>query len=242
MPMQHLPIFNPRPVIQAVPIGPNKFAYVVDDVLLNPQSMVELAVLQRSEFRLPKVYAYPGLELPMPPDFSGRLDDFFRLHIRRLIGGRRSIRMSCRLSMVSFPPEELVPRQWNCHRDLEGVAFDQCIAASVLYLFHDSRLGGTSFYVPKLGPVETNQLVRDAVAMDGPEFARRYGVAPGYMADSNGYFERFCTLPAKWNRMVFYDGAVFHNGDIAEPQRLSTDPHAGRLTLNGFFACTRVAS
>ncbi|MBL0087926.1 MAG: hypothetical protein IPP44_15280 [Ideonella sp.] len=178
----------------------------------------------------------------MPAEFSGRLDDFFRQHIRHRLGGRRTLTMSCRLSMVGFAPHELAPRQWSCHRDLNDVHPQQCIAASVLYLFHDSALGGTSFYRPRKSPAEIDRLVRDAVSMDGPAFTRRYGIAPGYMAGSNEFFECVCSAPARWNRMVFYDGTVFHSGDIGRPDALSTDPLTGRLTLNGFFSCSRVAS
>jgi len=48
-----------------------------------------------------------------------------------------------------------------------------------------------------------------------------------------------CSIPAKWNRLIFYDGGVLHSGDITAPQKLSNDPVAGRLTLNGFFTCRR---
>lgn len=242
MDSQFLPAFNPRPRIQPIRIGPDDHAYVIDDVLLNPERMVELAQLNRHQFKRPPVFAYPGLELGMPADFSSRLDEFFRQHIRRLLGGRRTLRMSCRLSMVSFTPQELAPRQWSCHRDLDDAIPGECIAASVLYLFKDSQLGGTSFYLPKRSPAETNQLVRDAVAMEGPEFTRRYAVAQGYMVDSNEYFERTCTLPAQWNRMVFYNGAMFHSGAITAPQSLNDDPQTGRLTLNGFFASSSKAT
>jgi hypothetical protein len=49
-------------------------------------------------------------------------------------------------------------------------------------------------------------------------------------------------VPAKWNRLIFYDGDVFHTSDIREAGKLSDDPDSGRLTLNGFFTCSRRAS
>ena len=42
--------------------------------------------------------------------------------------------------------------------------------------------------------------------------------------------------------MIFYDGSIFHSGDIPVPEKLSADPHHGRLTLNGFFTCMRKAA
>ena len=68
---------------------------------------------------------------------------------------------------------------------------------------------------------------------------RRYDMQPGYLYESNRYFERVAGVPAKWNRLIFYDGGVLHSGDIREPEKMSPDPRAGRLTLNGFFTSRR---
>jgi hypothetical protein len=142
------------------------------------------------------------------------------------------------MSMVTTPPDQLMPCQWQCHRDRLGAnPAGISIAASVLYLFRDPALGGTSFYRPRLPPAQTEQLVSDSVALDATAFGARYGLRAGYMTDSNDYFERTVTIPAAWNRLIFYDGGVFHSGDIALSQRLSADPMQGRLSLNGFFTC-----
>jgi hypothetical protein len=116
------------------------------------------------------------------------------------------------------------------------------IAASVLYLFHDPALGGTSFYRPRRpGPV-IDRLVADSLTLEASDFAARHGVQRGYMTDGNQHFERVATVPAAWNRLIFYDGEIFHSGDIAQPLLMSSDPARGRLTLNGFFTCRRVAT
>jgi hypothetical protein len=59
------------------------------------------------------------------------------------------------------------------------------------------------------------------------------------MTASNAFFEKVATVPARWNRMIFYTGTIFHSGEIVHPQLLSDDPRTGRLTLNGFFTCRR---
>jgi hypothetical protein len=46
----------------------------------------------------------------------------------------------------------------------------------------------------------------------------------------------------RWNRMIVYPGTVLHSADIIAPRLLSGDPRTGRLTINGFFACTRSLS
>jgi hypothetical protein len=235
---EDLPRFNPRPLLQAVAIGDGQQAWVVDDVLLNPDALVDLAARHPLALQRPRGYAFPGLEWWMPPEFADRLGEFFRQFVRGQLGGRRTVEMSCRLSMVNFAPHELAPHQWQCHRDLQGQQPGRIILAAVLYLFRDPALGGTSFFRPRQSAEATQQMMHDALALDGPAFSRAHGVAPGYIQGSNAWFEHTATLPARFNRMVFYNGAVFHAGDIQHPDRLGSDPRTGRLTLNGFFACT----
>jgi hypothetical protein len=151
--------------------------------------------------------------------------------------------LTLRLSMVTTAPQDLAPLQWQCHRD--RVAADPqrvLFAASVLYLFESPSLGGTSFYVPRQSETQTQQLIQDSQQLDAARFSQRYGLQAGYMAGSNAYFERVARVGAAWNRMVVYDGSVFHSGDIAAPDQLSLDPRQGRLSLNGFFTCKRNAA
>ena len=49
-------------------------------------------------------------------------------------------------------------------------------------------------------------------------------------------------VPAKFNRLVVFDGACWHAPDISEAGRLTGDPATGRLVLEGRFACRRRAS
>ena len=96
-----LPRFNPQARIEAVPLDPVHMpgdqCLVVDDLLLNPQALIELAVMWRSHFRAPTGSAYPGLELWMPPAVTGLLDDWFREQVRARLGARRLLRTDCRL-------------------------------------------------------------------------------------------------------------------------------------------------
>lgn len=236
-----LQMFNPNPHIQTLPITAAHSCFVVDDALLDPQAWVNFAQDNLAHFQMGPHNAYPGLELRMPDAISARLEEFFLLHIRRLLGARRTLNMYSRLSMVTLPPEQLQARQWICHRDNQHVPDDQSIAASVLYLFKDKTLGGTSFFLPRKSHLETRLLVHDSSTQDNADFARKHNVSPGYLLDSNEYFERVCTVPPKWNRIIFYDGSLFHSSHISRPAGLSANPATGRLTLNGFFTCSRKA-
>lgn len=231
--------FNPQPRIERVALGPGLFCLVVDDALSQPDRLREFAVAQREQFLHAPFNAYPGIELPMPADASAQLDEFFRRHIRSLLGGRRTVRTNCRLAMVTTPPSQLEARQCLCHRDSAWIEPQHMIAASVLYLFEDPALGGTGFYLPRKSPSETDLLVHDSSTLGNEEFFAKHRIARGYMADSNDHFEHVGRVAAKWNRLVFYDGRLFHSGEVGAAQALSGDPMTGRLTLNGFFTCTR---
>lgn len=113
--------------------------------------------------------------------------------------------------------------------------------ASVLYLFKYESLGETSFYVPKKSEKETAALVHDSLHMTAQAFEEKYGVKQKYMQGSNAYFDQIRSVPAKWNRIIFYDGDIHHTADIVDERKLSKDPSLGRLTMNGFFTLTKKA-
>jgi Family of unknown function (DUF6445) len=137
-----MPFFNASPTVTVVPIRRERNCVVIDDVLTDPQAMVDWATGQI--FRAPRNNPYPGLVLDPPAAVTQRMSD--------------------------------------------------------------------------------------------------YGLQPSYMAGSNAYFERVAQVSAAWNRMIFYDGGQFHSGEINEPAGMSADPRVGRLTLNGFFVCSRNAA
>ena len=234
-------MFNPDPVIRSVPIGPGQACHIVDDALADPEAWVARAAQHRADFVMEGHNAYPGIELAMPEGISERLRDFFAMHIRERLGARRIQRAHSRLSIVTLPPALLQPRQWICHRDRMGLGPEHAVGASVLYLFKDAALGGTNFFPPKRPALDIDLLVHESGTLDGDAFARKYGIARGYLTDSNDWFEKVASIEPKWNRMIFYDGTLFHCSDIPAPERLSEDPARGRLTLNGFFHCTRRA-
>jgi hypothetical protein len=233
------PFFNPAPTISSVTLPGGFEVVVIDDVLLDPAGLVERAC--QSNFQRPRYFFYPGLIAAAPAGLTARCADHFAQHARTRLQARRTLSHDVRLSMVTTPPSQLDPRQWQCHRD--EVSRDPAImfVASVLYLFHDATLGGTSFYVPRQSPADTDAIVNDSATLDAQRFTARYGLTAGYMDGGNAYFDCVARVPAAWNRMILYDAGFFHSGDIGRPDRLTCDPATGRLTLNGFFTCRRQA-
>lgn len=232
-------MFNPNPVIQALPIFDGQVCYVIDEALRRPEQWLEQALSHRALFREPAGNAYPGLELPLPEGIERMLLEFVNLHLGRRFHVRRLRIASGRLALVTRPPGLLQPRQWICHRDRLKIQPDERAIASVLYLFDNPALGGTQFFRPKRDAAAIDRLVHDSCTMPADAFSARYGFQAGYMTDSNAWFEKTLSVPARWNRMIVYDGMVFHSGDIRQPESMGADPAAGRLCLNGFFSGRR---
>ncbi len=232
-------MFNPAPRIRTVTIHGRHVCHVIDDALLDPDAMVDYAARHIGGFAEAGHNAYPGLELRMPDGFSAQLDAFFTAHLRRAFDVRRTERMYSRLAITTTAPERLTPAQSICHIDRLSVEPKHRIVASVLYLFRDARLGGTGFYGPSHPPDTILPMIADASVLGRDAFRERYGIDTGYMTASNPWFQKLQSVPARYNRIIFYEGTVFHSGEIAHPDLLTADPRAGRLCLNGFFTCRR---
>lgn len=235
-----LGLFNPRPQLQAVPIGELGTCWVVENALNDPQGMREWAIRHRHHFQTAPTNAYPGIELVLPTEVTRQLGEFFDTHLRRRFDARRTLDVHARLAMVTLGEEQLQARQWIPHRDSAWVDPAHCIAASVLYLFEDESLGGTSFHAPRKPMSEIERMVHEASTLGNVEFSAKHPFPPRYYQGPDAYFQVLARMPPKFNRMVFYDGRIFHCGDIpAHAPRDALD--SGRLTLNGFFTCSRRA-
>jgi hypothetical protein len=230
-------MFNQTPTIQTVSLSNGQVIYVIDDFCQDPDGLVQLALKNLDQFRLAsdeKRVGYPGIEWIVPPEVHQYLLEFFMLNIRSLTQTRREIYSVSRLSMVTFLPEQLHPAQSICHCDVARYSGGR-MTASVLYLFDDQTLGGTSFYQARKSAEQTQQLMRDSMAMQADQFFKLYGLKQGYLLESNDWFEKIGTVTAKKNRIAFYSGDIFHSADILHPHKLTANPLDGRISLNGFF-------
>ena len=228
-------MFNPHPVIQQVAIGDGRYCYVVDNLLSEPHRLAQAAVERRQAFAFNPGNSYPGIEQSLSPEFDRRLGEFYAHHLRRAFDVEQTLGLMTRMSIVTLAPQQLSPQQRICHRDARDCAPGEGATASVLYLFDDARLGGTSFYRPLRHPLEIDHLLHQARHLDGAAFSRVLGAPPAYFNGLDGYFEKTCTIPAAWNRAIFYDATVFHSGQIDAPELLDADPALGRLTVNAFI-------
>lgn len=228
-------MFNSRPSIRLVPVTAQHACVVVDDFLADPRALVAHAVAQRAQFANDPDNYYPGAELALGPQVAGALEEFFMLHVRKALGARRVLHTSARLALATLDGAALNGLQRICHRDAVTLPQGEGVAANVGYLFDAPEMGGTSFYVARRGQQEmVDYLRRVAEGSIVPP--------PGYMAGSNEWFEQVCTVPARFNRAIFYDGTIFHAAQIGRPDLLADDPQTGRLTMNGFFRVRKTAA
>jgi hypothetical protein len=235
-------MFNRLPQVRELPLFDGHVALVVDDVLADPEQWVQAAAARPQAF-LPSAYAYPGPEAELPAEVQAALGEFFSAHARYRLGGRRTVGVTARLSIATLQPHELSARQWFCHRDTAGTPPGHALLAAVLYLFKDPALGGTAFYKPRRPDADTDWLVHEVSTLGTEAFrARHPEITPGYLTQSNDWFEKRAVLEPAFNRIVFYDGGLFHSADLQHPERLSADPTVGRLTANAFFTCRRAAA
>ena len=142
------------------------------------------------------------------------------------------------MSMVTLKPDELSNMQRLCHFD-PNPSPDRTIYAALVYLFENENLGGTGFYRWR----EFDR-VQEAIAIDAADHDKgltylqenfsTFRSPAQYMTGSNEIAELLCTIPARFNRLIFYSGSVPHSGAITAPELLSRDFRKGRLTLNCF--------
>lgn len=234
--------FSPRAESRLLAVDGRPICHVVDGALDNPAEWRAFAVAARAAFADAPHNAFPGPELRLPDDVAAGLGDYFDQRFRASFEGRRTERFHARLSMAARAPADLQPWQWQPHVDQLATAPGQVVAASVLYLFDDPALGGTAFYRPRRPAPDTLAMIEDSGRLPPADFSAKHGVVPGYLVESNAWFEKVARVPAAFNRLIVYSGTLFHSGDIAHPERLSLDPAVGRLTLNGFFTCRRRAA
>ena len=229
---------NPNAKIQRSVISDDQDCVIVDDFLRDPYEIIEYAAHHAGDFSIPG-RGYPGLLYDVGESAMTDVYRFIRskmtAHFPFLRGG---IKLWTYLSMVTLQPGELSNLQRICHCD-PNPSRDRTVYAAMVYLFENEALGGTGFY-----RWEKLDLMQKAAALEREDPARAlaflqqhcptYRKPARYMTESNEIAELLCTIPARFNRMIFYSGEMPHSGAITAPELLSSDIRKGRLTLNCF--------
>ena len=229
---------NANAEIRRETISPDHDCVVVDDFIRDPNELVEYAANHADEFSMARS-GYPGQQFQVNDEAMQDIYRFIRFEMSKHFPiFRTGMKLWTFLSMVTLGPDELSSRQRFCHIDpIPGP--NRTVYAALLYLFQDEDLGGTGFYRWKewdlleqaaaieLGDSEKGMAFRQDNFPTFREPAR-------YMTESNEIAELLHSIPARFNRLIFYWGGVPHSGTIAAPELLSSDIRKGRLTLNVF--------
>jgi len=231
---------NPRAEIRRETISGDQYCVIVDDFLQDPHGLVEFAAQYASEFTMPERPSYPGKLIRVNRDQMADIYRFIRFQMTKhfpLLRG--DMNLSTFLSMVTFRPDELAILQRICHTDPTPDS-GRAPYAALLYLFENEDFGGTGFYRWK-----NLELMKKAVGIENEgtgkglaflqDHSETYREPAKYMTASNDIAELLCTIPARFNRLIFYSGSIPHSGDITAPELLCNDPRQGRLTLNVFI-------
>jgi len=229
---------NPDPLIRLEQVTDDHSCVVVDDFLKDPDEIVEYCCEHASDFEIPE-RSYPGPLLALNDHTMSEITRFIRASMSKPFSFLRGgVTTSTFLSMATLQPDQLSNLQRLCHTDPRRRA-DRRNFAGLVYLFEDERLGGTGFYRWK----EREQIeAATALDLEDPSKALTflqerfptYNQPPCYMTKSNEIAELLQTIPARFNRLIFYSGDLAHSASISMPELLSEDFRSGRLTLNCF--------
>lgn len=223
------------PQIQSVRVGDHPIVFI-DNFLQDPQALVETA--SRSPFALYPGVAerkgYPGVRAPAPGDYSANLTALMEPLIRLNFGVPEDLavrKSECAYSLTTMLPSDLGPLQRTPHFD----ASTPHHIAVLLYLCNAEH-GGTGFYrhratgLQQLTPENREHFLDVYYA----ELNAR-PPPPRYFDDSDEHFEFLGMMPARFNRLVVYRGSLLHSAVVNPQCSLSSDPRAGRLTVNSFY-------
>jgi hypothetical protein len=204
---------------------------VIDDFVADPERLVRKAATR--QFRLVGSY-YPGVRTEAPLGYQQLIRDRLRSTLFEIFGltGTSLAFSLCHYSLVTTPPQQLMPLQRIPHFD----SADGAGLASVHYLFK-SDLGGTAFYRHRATGFESIDVSRREEYLRHIEAALREPntLPAAYITGDTALFEQIAHVPAAFNRMIVYRRNVLHSGNIAPDFAPSTDPSTGRLSINCFI-------
>ena len=231
--MVNEPQLNPNASISLLLLGQEQRPLlVVDDLLLNPQWLLEWAQ-QGEGFAAEGANFYPGVRKPLPDTYAELIRTFMHQQLAIVPGANTDMRVAvsfCALAITNQDPASLLPIQRIPH-------FDSCDArqwAMVHYLCAE-EYGGTGFFRHRSSGFETisadrqskyHRLLEDEAVTVGLPAAR-------YLQGSSTLFEQTHRVEASFNRALFYPGNILHSGLIKDWQ--SSQIGQCRLSANCFL-------
>lgn len=207
---------------------------VIEGLHAQPASLVEAA--GHMQWIRENRY-YPGIRAQVPGDYLSPLLQQAAPALKSAYGldtssGLASAAISnafCCFSMVTNPPETLLPIQSLPHFDATN---GQQLA--MLHYLCDKPFRGTRFFQHSETGFENILEDRQAryQALAGPLLEQ---VQPGYASECGAWYATIGEVEARFNRVVFYPASLLHSGIVEKRQLLPDSVENGRLTITGFI-------
>lgn len=202
---------------------------VVDDVWPEARALFEHAA-GRTDYGASSLY-YPGVRCAAPREYAEAIVQSLAAVIHEALGieGTLAITDSV-ISLVTTPPEKLVPFQRVPH-------YDSTDPNRVALLHYLCASGGTSFYRHRSSGTETvTTEAEDAYIRQVNAEVRSSGMPPPRYVDGDSpLFERIGKYEAEFNRALIYRGSMLHSVNVPADFVPDTNPRTGRLSVNTFL-------
>jgi hypothetical protein len=228
--------FSPDLTASVIPVGASRQpVIVVDDALLDPQSLIEFAA-HEANFAAAWTArgGYPGVRSEAPRDYVHQLLQHLGGVIQAAYFPSASVSPShanCLLSIVTRRPEQLTSQQRVPHFDTPDP-----MRIALLHYLCDASFGGTAFYRHRKTGLEAVQPNQEA------EFCRirdeELKAAPppvGFISDDTADYQQTAAIEARFNRLIIYRSQHLHSGLIPTDMNFSENPRQGRLTATVFI-------
>ncbi|PCK31260.1 DUF6445 family protein [Pseudoalteromonas piscicida] len=218
---------NPKLKVKKLYIEKHNFyVYIIDDVITNPEAVVEFAT-KHAYFQSPGKDGtlYPGVRELMPKPYERLLNKAIESS-----GLANTVEIyRCLLSLITLKENEINYLQTVPHVDSIDSSDFACV-----HFFCDDSFGGTSLYEYKdngLATVTADNLHKMQEMVDRAHNQNKHAC---YLSDDNQEFETLCSIPAKFNRLVLYPSNQLHCANI-NGKSIDRNPETGRLTIASFF-------
>lgn len=204
---------------------------VIDDFLPGAERAVDLAAAM-APFAAETITAYPGLRQQLSPDqpasrYVRAVLESAAPIINRVFAAAGFQVLEASFSIVTRRAEEMAPALRLPHWD----SSDPNHIAILHHLHHLPDTGTAFFRHRRTGFERVSEARRPALDEAIAEDNAAYG-PPGaaFIADSDARYEKIHAAAGKFNRLLIYQGALFHSGLIPEGFAYDPDPRRGRLT------------
>lgn len=205
---------------------------VIDRMMRDPAALVRFA---REEVAFAPVgdNLYPGVRAPIAIDYTREMARELDPLIRETwaLDDVTLSRAECYFSIVTTPPEALLPYQCVPHIDTTHP-----LQFAVLHFLCGEAFGGTAFYRQRATGFEAVTAAREAgwgEARDAA-LARRAG-PPGYVTADDPDYAQIAMIAARFDRLLVYRSNQLHCAYVPPRMPLMADPEHGRLTANLFI-------